>query len=149
MLIIPLVFVRLPWARDLKNSHVVASNRTGYVITSRRWHRRTPSVSQSPGSARPILGSNYHETGFASTPRCRAPRVLLGLRAAKRAQLSDLQQHPGRYEDRTVTVTGIVTDSWGIPLVPFKFYRVDDGTGADRRAVQTAHDRRERVSASA
>jgi hypothetical protein len=22
-----------------------------------------------------------------------------------------------------------VTDSWGIPLVPFKFYRVDDGTG--------------------
>jgi hypothetical protein len=46
-----------------------------------------------------------------------------------RASIADLQQHPGRYEDRTVTVDGIVTDSWGIPLVPFKFYRVDDGTG--------------------
>ena len=50
--------------------------------------------------------------------------------ALRSAHISDLQQHPGRYDDRTVTVTGIVTDSWGIPLVPFKFYRVDDGTGA-------------------
>ena len=49
--------------------------------------------------------------------------------ALRSADISDLQQHPGRYDDRTVTVTGIVTDSWGIPLVPFKFYRVDDGTG--------------------
>ena len=56
--------------------------------------------------------------------------------ALRSAHISDLQQHPGRYDDRTVTVTGIVTDSWGIPLVPFKFYRVDDGTGADRRAVR-------------
>jgi hypothetical protein len=47
----------------------------------------------------------------------------------RNAHISDLQQHPGRYEDRTVTVDGVVTDSWGIPLVPFKFYRVDDGTG--------------------
>ena len=47
----------------------------------------------------------------------------------RNAHIADLQQHPGRYEDRTVTVNGIVTDSWGVPLVPFKFYRVDDGTG--------------------
>ena len=47
----------------------------------------------------------------------------------RNAHIADLQQHPGRYEDRTVTVDGIVTDSWGVPLVPFKFYRVDDGTG--------------------
>jgi hypothetical protein len=45
------------------------------------------------------------------------------------ADIADLQRQPGRYNDRTVTVNGIVTDSWGIPLVPFKFYRVDDGTG--------------------
>lgn len=45
------------------------------------------------------------------------------------AHVADLQQHPGRYENRTVTVDGIVTDSWGVPLLPFKFYRVDDGTG--------------------
>jgi hypothetical protein len=43
--------------------------------------------------------------------------------------VSDLQRRPGRYENRTVTVDGIVTDSWGVPLLPFKFYRVDDGTG--------------------
>jgi hypothetical protein len=47
----------------------------------------------------------------------------------RNARVADLQQHPGRYEDRTVTVDGIVTDSWGVPLMPFKFYRVDDGTG--------------------
>jgi hypothetical protein len=49
--------------------------------------------------------------------------------ALRSAHIADLQQHPGRYNDRSVTVSGIVTDSWGIPLVPFKFYRVDDGTG--------------------
>ena len=24
---------------------------------------------------------------------------------------------------------GVVTSSWGMPLVPFQFYNVDDGTG--------------------
>src|SRR5690349_12542876 len=41
----------------------------------------------------------------------------------------DLQRHPGRYTDRTVSVSGVVTTSWGLPLVPFRFYKVDDGTG--------------------
>ena len=43
--------------------------------------------------------------------------------------IADLQRHPGRYQDRTVSVSGVVTSSWGIPLVPFRFYKVDDGTG--------------------
>ena len=43
--------------------------------------------------------------------------------------VSELRQHPGRYQDRTVSVSGVVTSSWGLPLVPFRFYRVDDGTG--------------------
>jgi hypothetical protein len=43
--------------------------------------------------------------------------------------ISDLQRHPGRYQDRTVSVSGVVTSSWGVPLVPFRFYKVDDGTG--------------------
>jgi hypothetical protein len=43
--------------------------------------------------------------------------------------IADLQRHPGRYQDRTVSVNGIVTSSWGLPLVPFRFYKVDDGTG--------------------
>jgi len=45
------------------------------------------------------------------------------------ARVADLQRHPGRYENRSVTVDGIVTDSWGVPLLPYRFYRVDDGTG--------------------
>ena len=43
--------------------------------------------------------------------------------------VADLQRHPGRYQDQTVSVSGVVTTSWGVPLVPFRFYRVDDGTG--------------------
>ena len=43
--------------------------------------------------------------------------------------IADLQRHPSRYQDRTVSVSGVVTSSWGVPLVPFRFYKVDDGTG--------------------
>jgi hypothetical protein len=28
-----------------------------------------------------------------------------------------------------VSVTGVVTSSWGIPLVPFQLYNIDDGSG--------------------
>jgi hypothetical protein len=44
-------------------------------------------------------------------------------------QIADLQHNPGRYQDRTVNINGVVTSSWGVPLVPFRFYKVDDGTG--------------------
>ncbi len=43
--------------------------------------------------------------------------------------IAELQRHPGRYQDRTVSVSGVVTSSWGLPLLPFRFYKVDDGTG--------------------
>jgi hypothetical protein len=43
--------------------------------------------------------------------------------------IADLQRHPAKYYDKTVSVTGVVTSSWGIPLVPFKAYKIDDGTG--------------------
>jgi len=43
--------------------------------------------------------------------------------------IAELQRHPTRYQDRTVSINGVVTNSWGVPLVPFKFYKVDDGTG--------------------
>jgi hypothetical protein len=42
---------------------------------------------------------------------------------------ADLKYNPGRYQNRSVTVDGVVTSSWGVPLVPFKLYKVDDGTG--------------------
>jgi len=43
--------------------------------------------------------------------------------------IADVQTNPGRYADKTVTVEGVVTSSWGIPMVPFKVYRVSDGSG--------------------
>ena len=43
--------------------------------------------------------------------------------------IADLRRHPGRYQDHTVSISGVVTNSWGLPLVPFRFYKVDDGTG--------------------
>ncbi len=49
--------------------------------------------------------------------------------AVRRTQVADLKYNPGRYYDKTVSVDGIVTSSWGMPLVPYKFYKVDDGTG--------------------
>ena len=49
--------------------------------------------------------------------------------ALRSPQISELHRNPGRFQDRTVSIDGVVTSSWGVPLVPFRFYRVDDGTG--------------------
>src|SRR4051794_799082 len=43
--------------------------------------------------------------------------------------IADLRQNPGRYQDHSVNIEGVVTTSWGVPLVPFRLYKVDDGTG--------------------
>ena len=58
---------------------------------------------------------------LATTSAC-----ALGLR---NPHIDDLRSNPGRYQNRTVYVDGTVTSSWGIPLVPFRLYKVDDGTG--------------------
>ncbi len=49
--------------------------------------------------------------------------------ATRRPSIAELKYNPGRYQDRTVAIDGVVTSSWGVPLVPFKLYKVDDGTG--------------------
>ena len=43
--------------------------------------------------------------------------------------IADLRDNPGRYQNHTVSIDGVVTTSWGLPLVPFRMYKVDDGTG--------------------
>ena len=43
--------------------------------------------------------------------------------------IADVKRNSGHYSDRTVTFDGTVTSAWGVPLVPFKMYKVDDGTG--------------------
>jgi len=44
-------------------------------------------------------------------------------------RIADLKTNPGRYQDRSVNIEGVVTTSWGVPLAPFRMYKVDDGTG--------------------
>lgn len=49
--------------------------------------------------------------------------------AARAANIGEVKFNPGRYVDKTVSIEGVVTESWGIPLVPYKMYKIDDGTG--------------------
>ena len=64
----------------------------------------------------------------------RAVAVLLSLLAlascaTRGVRIAELKDQPSKYDDRTIRVTGVVTRSWGMPLVPFQFYNVDDGSG--------------------
>lgn len=47
----------------------------------------------------------------------------------RRPSVAELKYNPGRYHDRTVAIEGVVTSSWGVPLMPVRLYKVDDGTG--------------------
>jgi hypothetical protein len=49
--------------------------------------------------------------------------------AVRRPSIAELKYNPGRYQDKTVAIDGVVTSAWGVPLVPFKLYKVSDGTG--------------------
>jgi hypothetical protein len=49
--------------------------------------------------------------------------------AARSVRIAELKGQPDKYERKTVSVTGVVTNSFGIPLVPFQLYSVDDGSG--------------------
>ena len=67
-----------------------------------------------------------------SIGRLAAPLALvlaLGGCALRSPSIADIKYNPGRYQDRTVAVEGVVTSAGGVPLVPFKMYKIDDGTG--------------------
>jgi hypothetical protein len=49
--------------------------------------------------------------------------------ALSRPSVAELKYNPGRYQNKTVSIDGVVTSSWGVPLMPFKLYKVSDGTG--------------------
>src|SRR3982750_4778365 len=55
--------------------------------------------------------------------------VLTGCASLHTAKISDLQRRPSHYRDHTVSIDGVVTSSWGVPLLPFRFYKVADETG--------------------
>jgi len=49
--------------------------------------------------------------------------------APRSASIADLKYTPGRYYNRTVSVEGVVSSAWGVPLVPVRVYKLQDGTG--------------------
>ena len=55
--------------------------------------------------------------------------VLLAGCATAHPRIADIKYNPGRYQNHSVTVNGVVTSSWGVPLVPVKLYKVNDGAG--------------------
>lgn len=56
-----------------------------------------------------------------------AAALVSGCALTARPTVQELKYNPGRYHDRTVSIDGVVTSSWGVPM--FKFYKIDDGTG--------------------
>ena len=75
---------------------------------------------------------------------------LLAGCAARGVRIAELKDQPTKYNTKSVSVTGVVTNSWGIPLVPFQLYKVDDGSGEitvvsrSGRAPTSAHARAQR-----
>ena len=55
--------------------------------------------------------------------------VVLAGCAARGVRVAELKDQPTKYATKSVSVTGVVTNSWGIPLLPFQLYNVDDGSG--------------------
>ena len=53
--------------------------------------------------------------------------------------ISEVQTNPGKFHDKTVTVEGVVTTSFGIPMVPFKVFRVSDGVHINLLLVQEGY----------
>src|SRR3954470_3701529 len=58
-----------------------------------------------------------------------AVSLLAGCALSGHPHIADIKYNPGHYQNRSVTVDGVVTSSWGVPLLPVKLYKVDDGTG--------------------
>ena len=48
---------------------------------------------------------------------------------ARSVRIAELKNQPDKYHNKTVSVSGVVTNSFGIPLVPFQLYNIDDGSG--------------------
>jgi hypothetical protein len=60
-----------------------------------------------------------------------------GCALTTRRTIQEVKYNPGRYHDRKVEIDGVVTSSWGVPLLPYKLYKVDDGTGEMTVVSQT------------
>lgn len=48
---------------------------------------------------------------------------------SSRMRIHELASDPGRYNEQRVTVEGVVTQTWAIPVIGQSLVRLDDGTG--------------------
>ena len=48
---------------------------------------------------------------------------------ATSATIQQIRTDPGRYQNKSVSVSGTVNNSVGSPLLPVQFYTLSDGTG--------------------
>jgi hypothetical protein len=152
-----LIFFGKIAAWELMTVRSVARNQTGCVNSGRRWHRRIPFARWPiPRGQLPAFAATRPPAGkpFAAAPTTAAearkeenmtskPRFVRGVAASivlatmlsgcalavRRPSVAELKYNPGRYHDKTIAIDGVVTSSWGVPLVPFKLYKVSDGTG--------------------
>jgi hypothetical protein len=72
-------------------------------------------------------------------PFALALSLLAGCAFSTHPRIADIRHDPGRYQRHSITVEGVVTSSWGLPLAPVKLYRIDDGSG---EVTVVAHDGR-------
>ena len=49
--------------------------------------------------------------------------------AARSVTINELKANPGRYQNKSVSVSGTVTTSLGAAILPVGLYQIDDGTG--------------------
>ena len=68
-----------------------------------------------------------------------AVSLLAGCAISTHPRIADIKHDPGRYQRHSITIEGVVTSSWGLPLAPIKLYKVDDGSG---EVTVVAHDGR-------
>ena len=81
----------------------------------------------------PAVVWDLEKNGMSAITRLALTIVLAaGLSACaaslRNPRVADLRDNPGRYQNHSVNIDGVVTTSWGLPLVPFRLYKVDDGT---------------------
>jgi hypothetical protein len=57
-----------------------------------------------------------------------ASGLLVGC-AARSVTINELKADPGRYQNKSVRVSGTVTTSFGAAIVPVGLYTIEDGTG--------------------
>jgi hypothetical protein len=112
----------------LNSTPAAAADHRDALLSGRRWHRRILAcIIHDPSAAVSMAGrpmTRRSQIAFLLTAA-----VLAGSCGARSVRIAEIRQDPGRFDEKTIKVTGVVTSSFGVPLVPYQFYNVDDGSG--------------------